>query len=515
MNPEQQTCDYDSLLQLYMKSHLDSEHMMISNVGKGTSRRMILLYKVKGLPVDMNNFVNDKKYYVMPDEGINWKSMVRQLKIEAILFDFINFLSRSPDEWRRVRDFNNLLTESECFHYGLTNKKTEDFDILLTIFELFPNLFTIKKFTVMSGSFSMKARLKEDDDAFLATLSIAAKASKNSSSYSIFHTLPGYCKMKFSDSEDFCSYFLQYTVEPDFRNNWNQIRHFHHNYVIHFDEGRYYLLFKFEAFQRLNLEDISNSPDFFCVPHVGFHFKPFIDWLRLDKLLVKFIRFKLEQTHQWVASQKMIDDYVGIINECLDTEKYNNIRALTKTIVKLFPSIWKTKKTKLKIKLADVTECQPTRERLVLEILRAEQGTRPTSMKQLFEALPDHAKHQFRSPLKLQEFCQQIVALQDEFTALFQNPLAHNPVGSLSRVSKSLQGTTKSILSESLQSQNPFAQKPFSQNSFSQNLFSQNPFLSQNPSVQNSFWVQNHFLAQNPFEQSPFWVQNPFAQNPF
>ena len=280
----------------------------------------------------------------------------------------------------------------------------------------------------------MKAKLKEDDEAFLTTLSIAAKVCKNHS-FAIFHALPNYCKMKFSDYDDFCTYFLHYKVELDFLNHWKETRHSPDNSVIHFEEGRFYLLFKFKTFQHLSFEDISKSPDFFCVPNVGFHFKPFIDRVNLDKLLVKFIRFKIGHT-QWVARQQMIDDYVSIINEYPDTEKYNNILALTQianslteTIIELFPSIWKTKKTKWGvfssdfIKLVhDIPDCQPTRERLILEILRVEQRAKPTSTKLLYKALPDYARHQFSSPLKLQEFCQEIIALQDEFTYFQEEP---------------------------------------------------------------------------------------------
>ena len=431
---KEESRDSDTLLQVYMKSHLDSEHMLITYVGEGTSRRMVLLYKAKGLPVDMKNFDSDKKYYVVPDEGINWKSMVEKLKIEDILFDFINFLSRSQKEWGRIRDFNNLMTELECFHYGLSNKKPKDYDMLLTIFQLFPNLFTIEKFIISGSSFTMKAKLKEDDEAFLTTLSIAAKVCKNSS-LAIFHALPNYCKMKFSDYDDFCTYFLHYKVELDFLNHWKETRHSPDNSVIHFEEGRFYLLFKFKTFQHLSFEDISKSPSFFCVPNVGFHFKPFIDRVNLDKLLVKFIRFKIGHT-QWVARQQMIDDYVSIINEYPDTEKYNNILALTQianslteTIIELFPTIWKTTKWGVfssssdSIKLVhDIPDCQPTRERLILEILRVEQRAKPTSMKLLYKALPDYARHQFSSPLKLQEFCQEIIALQDEFTYFQEEP---------------------------------------------------------------------------------------------
>ena len=72
---------------------------------------------------------------------------------------------------------------------------------------------------------------------------------------------------------------------------------------------------------------------------------------------------------------------------------------------------------KVSIKLVDdIPDCQPTRERLILEILRVEQRAKPTSTKLLYKALPDYARHQFSSPLKLQEFCQEIIALQDEFT---------------------------------------------------------------------------------------------------
>ena len=72
----------------------------------------------------------------------------------------------------------------------------------------------------------------------------------------------------------------------------------------------------------------------------------------------------------------------------------------------------------------------------------------------------------------LWEFSQNCLINEDN-SALSQNPFAQNLVGTKYRRSKSLRGT-KSLLSKSLQSQNPFAQ---------------NPFWVQNPFAQNPFWV--------------------------
>ena len=507
--------NFDIVVRKYMNSHLDSQHMFIQHVGKGARRRMALFYNTKMFPEYLNieDFVDKEEYYRVPG-GINLKSMVETLKIEDILMDFITFLASHPaQEWKRIRDFNNPMTEEECFHYGLTKGSAKNYDILLAIFELFPNLF------IISGSTTKKARLKEDDSAFWATLDIANTVLE-SSSLAVFNTLPKYCKAKFVDYSDFCTFFLKYklkidltsdntetkhsfqndkltsskevvpsldltmksiiselqtfnkllasgasesihekSVEVSFRNHWKEIRHSLDNSVIHFEDGRLYLLFKFETFPHLSLEDINNSPYFFCVPNVGFHFKPVIDQVNLDKLLVKFIRFikpREPGCTQWVTKKQIIDGYVGILFDFPDTDLLGTLTAiqmisLIETIIDLFPSIWKTKTQKWgsgAIKLVnDEPECQPTRERLILEILRAEQIAKPTSMKLLFETLPDFAKEQFNSPVKLQEFCQEIVALKDEFTFLQEE---HQPSTDLTMKSIHSELQTLAKVSESI-----------------------------------------------------------------
>ena len=55
-----------------------------------------------------------------------------------------------------------------------------------------------------------------------------------------------------------------------------------------------------------------------------------------------------------------------------------------------------------------------------MDIIRAEEIVKPTSTKKLFEVLPDYVKDQFRSPLKLHEFCQEMVALQGQYPFLIQ-----------------------------------------------------------------------------------------------
>ena len=404
------------LLKKFMNMCLDPEHMMITYVGHDTSRKMALFYKVNSchFPVNVQDFVNDQDYFVVPG-GINSRSMVENLKIEEILMDFIVFLSNSSNETKSIFNFNQSLTEAECLQFGLDGKtKQKNCGLLSVIFGLFPNLF------VKNSSKPTKMSLKQDDTGFNVTLGIAAKVY-NYSSLAVFNTLPNYCKAKFSDYEDFLNFFLNYKFKKDFRNHWKETRHSPDNSVIHVEKGRFYLLFKFEAFKHLNFEDIKNSPDFYVVPNVGFHIKSFINHLKLDQLLVKIIRLLLPTG--CCNNQKIIDEtatFVGKNNGYPDTKNRLALIETIETIIELFPKIFCKFDSNITKLVDDTPGHEPSHERFILDIIRAEEIVKPTSTKKLFEVLPDYVKDQFRSPLKLHEFCQEMVALQGQYPFLIQ-----------------------------------------------------------------------------------------------
>ena len=395
------------LLKKFMNMHLDPEHMIITNVGHENSRKMALFYKVNSCPLSIQNFVNDEDYFVVTD-GINARTMVENLKIEEILMDFIVFLSNSSNGTSSIFNFNQSLTETECLQFGLSaSQKQKNYGLLSAIFGLFPSLFVCSKPSKMS--------LVQDDTAFKVTLGIAAKVY-NYSSLAVFNTLPNYCKAKFSDYEDFLNFFLNFKFKRDFRNHWKETQHSPDNSVIHAEKGRFYLLFRFEAFKHLNFEDIRNSPDFYVVPNVGFHIKPFINHLKLDQLLVKIIRLLLPTGS--CDSRKIIDESAAFMWKNNGYPDTKNRTALIETIIELFPKVFCKYDSNITTLIDDTPGYKLSQERLILDILRAEEKVKPNSTKELFEALPDYVKNQFRSPLKLQEFCQGMVALNEEFSFL-------------------------------------------------------------------------------------------------
>ena len=106
---------------------------------------------------------------------------------------------------------------------------------------------------------------------------------------------------------------------------------------------------------------------------------------------------------------------MGIFRGYPDTK---NRTALIETIIELFPKVFCTYDSNITTLIDDTPGYKLSQERLILDILRAEEKVKPTSTKELFEALPDYVKNQFRSPLKLQEFCQEMVVLNKEFSFL-------------------------------------------------------------------------------------------------
>ena len=213
-------------LKRYMRSDLVAEHMMIIRVAYG---RMALFHKIRSLQektnVDISNFTHDKEYYIHTVYGgINFRSVVENLKIEEILMEFIAFLSSSPGEWCKIQDFNQRLTSEERRQFGLTSVshtsmiERDNFIVLLVIFKLFPQLFEI------SGTQPRQARLIENEAAFFKTLKIAAQVHNNST-WAIFHTLPPYCKRQFSNYDDFHRYFTITNGNLKKEFTWNQTKH--------------------------------------------------------------------------------------------------------------------------------------------------------------------------------------------------------------------------------------------------------------------------------------------------
>lgn len=359
------------LLRKYFNSHERSENMMIEYVGEETSRRMAIFYKTnaKHFPVNMRDFIDDQEFSTVKG-GINLKSMVDQLKIEEILMDFIVFLSLSPNQSNSVDIFYKGLTKAECVQFGLTFKDQRNQSLLAAVLELFiSERIDRRLFENRSGD------LKLIQDAFVPILIIATKVYGKSSS-AIFNVLPKYWTTKFSDLDDFHAFRIKFQFMKDFRSLWRHKRHSQENSIIHIEDGKLYLLFRYEAFCELNFEDVLHDPEFFLVPDVGFHIKSFIWYLGLDKLLVKIIRLLLLTPMDRLETKEAINEIrkdvgKGYTNKYPETKNSQTFRTLIATIINLSPEIFCQTDFVTSLRNDEPDVCGPTR--LILEILRAQE----------------------------------------------------------------------------------------------------------------------------------------------
>ena len=410
------------LLRKYFISHERSENMMVEYVGKVTSRRMAIFYKTnaKHFPVNMHDFIEDQEFSTVPG-GINLKSMVDQLKIEEILMDFIVFLSLSPNQCNSVDTFYKGLTKAECVQFGLTFKDQRNQSLLAAVLGLF--IFERVDRRLFENS---SGDLKLIQDAFIPILNIATRVYGNSSS-AIFNVLQKYWTTKFSDLDDLHAFRIKAQFKKDFRNLWGHKRHSQENSIIHIEDGKLYLLFRYEAFRELHFEDVLHDPEFFLVPDVGFHIKGFISYLGLDKLLVKIIRLLLLTPMERLETKEAISEIgkdIGKGYTCPETKSSQTFRTLIETIINLSPEIFCQTDFVTSLRNDEPDVCGPTR--LVLEILRAQVKIKPTTMRNLqealhlyihvqllYEALPEFAKCNIDSPAELEIFCQETEALRE------------------------------------------------------------------------------------------------------
>ena len=177
------------------------------------------------------------------------------------------------------------------------------------------------------------------------------------------------------------------------------------NSVIRVYNGSFKLLFKNET---LGL-DLQNNPDFCEIPGVGFHLKA----LDLDQLFVYVVQ---RLTHDAIEWWELIEDCVSMM-KAKNCEIFPGMKQLVELVIKRFHNVFICKLTTY-VKLKSKPDDQISPERIVMEILRAQELTKPKSMQDLFDALPKFITVELQSPAELETFCSKMVTLQH----LIQDP---------------------------------------------------------------------------------------------
>ena len=180
------------------------------------------------------------------------------------------------------------------------------------------------------------------------------------------------------------------------------------NSVMHYENGRIFLLYKEESITTKNLRKLKNNPLYWVEPKVGFHLKSFNDNLNLSRTLHRIIYCALKQQKLFFGGVihdihfHMHDDSDGgpKLPKTFDTV-LNNYPNLVDTIIRLLPEIFQISEVKiyndeaLRIELSETVSKWNSRSdgRLIMEICKIQFNAKhELSLAKIFERIPGYFK---------------------------------------------------------------------------------------------------------------------------
>ena len=193
----------------------------------------------------------------------------------------------------------------------------------------------------------------------------------------------------------------------------NCMDHDAENSVIHVHNGSFKLLFKNGTYD-MDPKYLQKNPDFYVIPNVGFHLKAFIEDFDLDQLFVYVVQ---RLTHDAIKWGDLIEDCVSMMKAKRSAilpgmkKKNKSRKQSVKLVIEMLPNVFVCKLNRVELKSKPDDQISP--ERIVMEILRAQELTNPKSMQDLFDALPKFITvNSLQSPTELETFCSKMVTLQ-------------------------------------------------------------------------------------------------------